>query len=178
MNSVGRFMNRRVAVASLVAAVALGIVALGATRLISGTDAASLVATQARTAAISALENQYLAMGSDDSAAIDRLFTGAALEEMRQHRPRIRQMIADQTDYPGRRMLSNVRWMSVAGDSATTFSLRFMAHVKQANMKDGLTVDYSQADEIIQVVVVRDAGDGGAWKISNVSWQYAPGSGP
>lgn len=174
MNDSGRFMSRRVAVGTLVAVLALGLVALGATRLISGTDAASLVANQAKAAAISALENEYLAIGSNDAAAIDRLFTGAALEEMRQQRQHIRQLITD-NDYPGKKTLSNVRVLSIKGDYATTMTIDFTAHVRLANMKGSRTVDYSEADEICHVIVVQDDG---AWKVSEVRWKYAPGSGP
>jgi hypothetical protein len=175
MQAIRRSGTRRVVAATAAGVLLLLVATVLVTRLVSQMDAASLVAAQARSAAIAALEDQFVALGTADESAVDLLFAGAARSEMRGLKPHIRQMVTDQTDYPGKRTLSNVQVFSIKGDDATTMTMDIRAHVKQADMRGGRIAGYSEGEVDFHIVMVRD---GDAWKISDLDWDWAPGFSP
>lgn len=146
-----------------------------ATRLATPTDAASIALSESRASVLAAVENQYLALGSDDNSAIEDLYTGPALAEMQKLRSHIRDLIGAATDYPGRMSLTNIHVASVEGDYATTMSFDILAHARLENMRHGRTVDFSESDIEIRAVVVHD---GGTWKVSALRQGFAPGYSP
>lgn len=170
------FSSRRRALIGVGAALSMSVIVLiGISRLIPKVDSASIAAAAAENAAISAIQNETESLGSSDTASLSAAFTGGALGAEQNLRNQVQKMIASGSDYPGKTTLSNVQIESLSGDYQTTMTLDFSAHVTLANMKAAVVQDYSQSDLVYHVVLTNVAG---AWKVTSIESQFAPGGGP
>ena len=152
----------------------LGVILVGllaATRLVPGASATSVPEAEVRAAALAGLRAQYSALLPSDDSQARSLFTGKALAKELALRAHVHDLIRQDQDYPGVLELTNVQVLDVYGDG-TAATLDIAAHGKLANMKAGTVQDYSESDVIYHVVVIREDG---AWKVTDLAWEFAPG---
>lgn len=109
-----------------------------------------------------------------DPSALGSYFVGRALLEKNSEVTHYRELVQEHTDLPGALTFSHVQLLDgySQGDSRV---IDVAVHEDLANMRDGVVVDHSADDAIYHFVFIRDAG---TWKITDYTWQFAPGSGP
>lgn len=161
--------KRAVSVAGVFASLAF--LALATSWIIAPVTGAEAEARAATDATLDAVAGQWLALGAEDDMALEVLYAGEELEKQRNLRLHIRDLIGQESDYPGALTLSNIHDLSVVGDLSTTVTVRFGAHEKLANMKGKQLIDYSESDLLYQVTLQKV---GNHWKVTLVTSTFDP----
>lgn len=124
--------------------------------------------------ALKALQITATPQTAADPSRLNRYFVGRALLEKTGEVDHYRDLLQAKSDLPGALTFSHIQLLDgySQGDSRV---IDVAVHEDLANMRVGVVVDHSADDAIYHFIFIND---GGSWKVTDYTWQFAPGSGP
>lgn len=109
-----------------------------------------------------------------DPALLSRYFVGKALLEKADELDHYRQLVQEKTDLPGALTFTHVQLLDGYSQGESRV-IDVSVHEDLANMRDGAVTDHSADDALYHFIFIKA---GGTWKVTDYTWQFAPGSGP